>query len=210
MLAIFITIAIILIVAPLTIGIIFSVIKSSRNATQSKNQISYKYRFLFLQIRINMICFFVLFVVASDPLTKVKVNDAKIKNYPILPCLFYTIIDDLSRNIAQTNMLDLCDNGEPFNSTDETGIWIRFVGEGGTKLPISSPGRNHCGANYTGWFNGILPTIVDTKVDESVCFVKDSDDCFISLKSSVTYCLGDFYIYNLSPVPICNARYCTT
>ncbi|CAF3768407.1 unnamed protein product [Rotaria magnacalcarata] len=84
------------------------------------------------------------------------------------------------------------------------------MGSGGTIIPLSSPSRNHCGTDTTGWLNGRLPKKIGIIVNESICFASGSDECLISLQASVLCCIGNFYIYFLSPVSICNPRYCTT
>ncbi|CAF2855766.1 unnamed protein product [Rotaria sp. Silwood2] len=81
------------------------------------------------------------------------------------PCSSYTTINDPSRNVAQTSLYGFCDNGAPFN-TSNGGSWIRFIGTGGTTIPLTSPGLNNCGAYIGGWFNGTLPTTVDCQYFE--------------------------------------------
>ncbi|CAF4143813.1 unnamed protein product [Rotaria sp. Silwood2] len=93
------------------------------------------------------------------------------------PCLSYTVVNDPSRNIATCGAGGIYDNGSLFNKSIG-GRWIRFVGTGGTIIPLTSPGANHCGAFRTGWFNGTLPSIVGTIV---------SGDEFIDL---IDKCLG--------------------
>ena len=44
-----------------------------------------------------------------------------------------------------------------FNASNG-GSWIRFVGSGGTIIPLTSPGMYHCGGYLSGWYNGTLPT----------------------------------------------------
>ncbi|CAF3494375.1 unnamed protein product, partial [Rotaria sp. Silwood2] len=79
------------------------------------------------------------------------------------PCSSYTVVNDPLRNIARYGMGGSCDNGPLFN-TNIGGRWIRFIGTGGTIIPLTSPGMNHCGAYLTGWFNGTLPSTVGTIV----------------------------------------------
>ncbi|CAF3872161.1 unnamed protein product [Rotaria sp. Silwood2] len=182
----FIIVLILLIATAIAIGIS----KSSRNTTvtliKSTNENSF-----------------------SKTFTTVMTSSVSIGNQSGPPCSSYTTINDPTRNVARIRPFGSCDDGPLFN-TSSGGAWIRFVGSGGTLIPLSSPGGNHCGAYATGWFNGTLPTTFDTIVNGFVCFANDFNECFISFKSSVIYCIGSFYVYFLVPVSFCNARYCTT
>ncbi|CAF3327637.1 unnamed protein product [Rotaria sp. Silwood2] len=123
------------------------------------------------------------------------------------PCSSYTVVNDPSRNIATYGMGGSCDNGLLFNTSID-GRWIRFMGTGGTIIPLTSPEINHCGAYLAGWFNGTLPSIVGTIVSGDVCFNTYSiTGAFVS-SVSVVNC-GSFYVYFLPPVEVCNSRYCT-
>ncbi|CAF3658472.1 unnamed protein product [Rotaria sp. Silwood1] len=179
----------IFIAAAIVLGIIYSIIKSSRNTTVTSIKTTNRNAFL-------------------TTFTTMMANSVIIRNKNGAPCLSYTTINDPTRNVAQSGLSDSCDNGPLFNISNG-GTWIRFVGSGGTIIPLSSPGRNHCGADAAGWFTGTLPTTFDSIVHGFVCFANDVSECFISLKSSVIYCIGNFYVYFLSPVSFCNARYCT-
>ncbi|CAF2117405.1 unnamed protein product [Rotaria magnacalcarata] len=123
------------------------------------------------------------------------------------PCTSYTVVNDPSRNIATSGIGGACDNGSLFNTTI-CGRWIRFVGTGGTIIPLQSPGENHCGAFLAGWFNGTLPTIIGTAVSGEVCFNVYGAVCRVINSVSIVNCDG-FYVYFLPPMVMCNARYCT-
>ncbi|CAF4973673.1 unnamed protein product, partial [Rotaria socialis] len=56
-------------------------------------------------------------------------------------CSAYTQIDDPTRSIYNKASSSSCDNEAIFNSTGD-GSWIRFVGTGGTSIPLSSAGTN--------------------------------------------------------------------
>ncbi|CAF3096970.1 unnamed protein product [Rotaria sp. Silwood2] len=140
--------------------------------------------------------------------TTILVSSISIGSQSGSPCSSYTTINDPSRNVAQTSLYSFCDNGVPFN-TSNGGSWIRFIGTGGTTIPVTSPTKNHCGAYIGGWFNGTLPTTVDTVFDGTVCFTINVFSCVYATSISVINC-GGFYVYFLPPTPVCHARYCTT
>ncbi|CAF4589542.1 unnamed protein product [Rotaria sp. Silwood1] len=77
--------------------------------------------------------------------TTTLVSSISIGNQSGPPCSSYTTIDDPSRNIAQSSLYALCDRGSPFN-TSNGGSWIRFIGTGGTILPLTAPAQGRCGA----------------------------------------------------------------
>ncbi|CAF2636415.1 unnamed protein product [Rotaria sp. Silwood2] len=124
------------------------------------------------------------------------------------PCSSYTTINDPSRNVAQASLYGFCDNGAPFN-TSNGGSWIRFIGTGGTTIPLTSPDENRCGGYFGGWFNGTLPTTVGIVVNGTVRFGIDRNPGIFWVSMSVINC-GSFYVYFLPPVTSCSLRYCTT
>jgi hypothetical protein len=124
------------------------------------------------------------------------------------PCTSYTTINDPTRNIANSAIYSTCDDGPLFNASND-GSWIRFIGTGGTILPVTSPGLNHCGGYLAGWFNDTLPTIVGNVVNGTVCFDNYLSPCIYNVQISVINC-GGFYIYLLPTLSMCNARYCTS
>jgi hypothetical protein len=124
------------------------------------------------------------------------------------PCSSYTVINDPLRNVNTSGTGGVCDDGPLFN-TSIGGRWIRFIGIGGTIMPLTSPGIAHCGAFLAGWFNGILPSMTGIVVSADICFeMYRGPDCNFLQNASVANC-GSFYVYFLPPIPICNARYCT-
>jgi hypothetical protein len=125
-----------------------------------------------------------------------------------LPCSSYTTISDPSRNVAQSTSYGPCDVGPLFN-TSNGGSWIRFVGTGGTTIPLLSPGSGYCGGFLSGWYNGTVPTIFGDTANGTVCLDINLIPCSLQTKASVVYCTGSFYVYFLRPMPLCNARYCT-
>jgi hypothetical protein len=123
------------------------------------------------------------------------------------PCSSYTVIDDPSRNVGGFGTGGICDAGPLFN-TSIGGNWIRFIGQGGLIMPMTSPGMSHCGAFLAGWFNGTLPSTVQTITNGNVCFESYAGLCTFVVPIQVVNC-ATFYVYFLPPLIVCNARYCT-
>lgn len=123
------------------------------------------------------------------------------------PCSSHTVINDITRSINNQQSFSSCDNG-PLFQTSIGGRWIRFVGTGGTILSNRYPGRKHCGGFLSGWSNMTLPTVVNTIVNETVCFDSISSEWNLIIGIRVVKCT-DFYVYFLPPIPLCNSRYCT-
>ncbi|CAF3870287.1 unnamed protein product [Rotaria magnacalcarata] len=122
-------------------------------------------------------------------------------------CSAYTTIDDPTRSISASGYALGCDNTAPF-SNQSIGVWIRFIGTGGSTLPLSSPGMNLCGSTGTGWYAGTMPSSTGQITNGTACFTWYSGVCRASVSIRVANC-DSFYIYFLPPAPICMARYCT-
>ncbi|CAF1031671.1 unnamed protein product [Adineta steineri] len=121
-------------------------------------------------------------------------------------CSSYTTLNDPTRGVTAPGYALGCDNTAPFlNRT--APVWIRFMGTGGTTLPLTPPGLNLCGSTGTGWYAGAMPSS-GAMVNGTVCFNWDTAVCRYSSFISVVNC-GSFYIYNLPPAPACMMRYCT-
>ena len=127
------------------------------------------------------------------------------------PCQSHTVIDDPTRSISNGGIGGICDNG-PFFNTSLGGRWIRFVGKGGTRIPTSPVGIMHCGAFVGMWMNTSLPMTIGTSINVTACwFMYSRHFCFgfsESTRCSIMNC-GDFYVYFLAPIGMCNGRYCT-
>ncbi len=137
-----------------------------------------------------------------------SVSASSISNNPAwlsYACSSYTTINDPTRSINAAGYALGCDNAAPFNQSNP--IWIRFVGTGGTTLPLATPGMNLCGSTGTGWYNGVMPSSGEI-ANGTACFTWLTNICQYSASISVANC-GSFYVYLLPPAPACMMRYCT-
>ncbi|CAF4129073.1 unnamed protein product [Rotaria sordida] len=181
-------IAVILIAATGTsIGIVFGVINSSSSSgTGNNNQNSYT-------------------TITSGSVT----SSIRIGSQTGSGCSGYTEINDPTRSINNVGSYGSCDNGPIFNASNG-GSWIRFVGTGGDRIPMSSAGLKHCGGYLSGWSNNTLPTTQDVVTNGTVCFETEAHECGFTVDVSIIYCSAGYYVYFLPPISVCNARYCTT
>ncbi|CAF1037239.1 unnamed protein product [Adineta ricciae] len=183
----FIIIVLIIIVVAITIGVIIGTVNSRENSSSSENSNTSS-----------------LSTVASSYMG----STVSIGSQTGLPCSSYTTINDPTRSVTQTTVYGVCDQSEIFNATTH-GSWIRFVGAGGTTIPLLSPAPPACGAYVVGWFNGTMPTTPGTSMNATICFSVYQSVVLIERQIEVMNCNG-FFIYLLPPVDLCNGRYCTT
>ena len=98
--------------------------------------------------------------------------------------------------------------GSGLNCDDSLSTgWYRFGGGAGTKMPTSCVPNQRCGTLAPGWMNGAHPTVAQGKVTRKVCYNWSSNCCSWSNNIEVVNC-GLYYVYKLSPPPICTLRYC--
>ncbi|KAL9973652.1 hypothetical protein ACROYT_G020133 [Oculina patagonica] len=118
-------------------------------------------------------------------------------------CSNYTFLNESNRaKTYNDNSTLLCDK--------ELSGWYRFGGEAGNQMADSCVSRRHqCGAGMPGWLNGSHPSVADGVVRRNVCFhlSTSGECCRRSTQIGVRNC-GKFYVYELNPPPVCNARYC--
>ena len=120
------------------------------------------------------------------------------------PCYHYKNLTDANRKISYKtpNGLGLCDNQLPEG-------WYRFVGAAGTKMPTTRVPAYRCGTDWSGWLDGVPPTVEDGEVRKVVCFSDRSTGCKHSVLSFVKNC-SSYFIYKLYPTSNCASRYCGT
>ena len=144
--------------------------------------------------------------ISSSSSTIYDVGRGGVSNDP--PCTSHTVINDPSRSINQYGSGATCDAG-PFFNTSLGGRWIRFVGSGGTTIPMSKLGMSRCSSFLAGWYNGTMPTVDGTIESGLICFDTIAGSCGAVVEMSVAKC-SSFFVYFLRPVELCNSRYCTT
>lgn len=119
-------------------------------------------------------------------------------------CSTYSQISDSSRLTTYSCPGCYCDGNSYIG-------WYRFTGSSGTQMATSPASYGFCGAYYPAWFNGTHPTTTYTTVLGTVCTYFSGNICYPSYSISampVTNC-GGFYVYYLSSLSNCYARYCT-
>ena len=119
------------------------------------------------------------------------------------PCYHYKNLSDANRKISYLTPVgsELCDNQLPEG-------WYRFVEAAGTKMPTTRVPVFRCGTAYSGWLDGVDPTVEEGEVYRRVCFSDRSTGCKYSEVTFVKNC-ESYFIYKLRP-PTCNSRYCGT
>jgi hypothetical protein len=111
---------------------------------------------------------------------------------------------DSTRNIASGSG-SVCDN------TLTTG-WYRFSGAAGTTITTTYVSRDTCTTYFGGSYNGTIPSTAGTTANGTLCANDNGVLCAASYSGTVigvTNCNG-YYVYYLTPVTVCNVRYCTT
>jgi len=122
-------------------------------------------------------------------------------------CSSYTLITDGTRHVSYFNTsISLCDNVSPFSIT---ATWFRFSGAAGTLIASCAMPSYHCGTFTPGYYTGLHPSTAGATLTGTMCFKNSlSPSCYFSNTISVTNCNG-YYVYDLTQVPSCDARYCT-
>ena len=89
------------------------------------------------------------------------------------------------------------------------GLWYRFQGDAGSRMPSTCPDSKSCGAYFPGWLDGVPPTVKYDEKQMMVYFRKGTSCNTISTYIQVKNC-GAYTIYGLVPTGNCNERYCGT
>ncbi len=118
-------------------------------------------------------------------------------------CTNATLISDGTRS-AGFQGSPYCDQTGPLG----TPGWFQFFGSGGMILANCVVASDLCGSQATGWYSGAFPSTTGTTTTGNVCFNWLGNTCLWSIPIQVTNCNG-YYVFYLSPVPLCDLRYCT-
>ncbi|XP_078390606.1 uncharacterized protein LOC144672631 isoform X2 [Cetorhinus maximus] len=121
------------------------------------------------------------------------------------PCANHTVLDQAWRSIdckwTECTGHWMCD--------DKLQVgWYQFKSSGGLKIPDTFIPFGHCSTASSGWLNGSHPTVGQGEVNRTVCFTLGENRCFWTREIKIKNCSSDF-VYQLKPVPGCNAAYCT-
>ena len=76
-------------------------------------------------------------------------------------------------------------------------------------MPTSRVPAYRCGTDWSGWLDGVHPTMEDGEVQEEVCFSDRSEGCKSTREIFVKNC-GSYFIYKFFQPSGCNLRYCGT
>ncbi|XP_059107372.1 pancreatic secretory granule membrane major glycoprotein GP2 [Peromyscus eremicus] len=120
------------------------------------------------------------------------------------PCQNYTVLDDPSRSVENTEQAEECDS--------HLQGWYRFVGEGGVKMPEACVEIYRCHASAPMWLDGPHPVLGDGIVSRTACANWNENCCFWSTEVQVKACSeesGSYHVYRLQGTPECSLRYCT-
>jgi len=150
----------------------------------------------FLLISSNLIC-----IVTSN--TTECSTDVTASALPS-ECSNYTLIIDGTRNANYTGGNIGCDQTGSFASP----AWYGFSGAAGTMLASSVVPEGQCNTSLTGWYSGVYPCAAGSTTSGIVCYNFLGNNCWLSNTISVTNCNG-YYVFYLSPTPMCYSRYCT-
>jgi hypothetical protein len=132
-------------------------------------------------------------------------NFATMTSAPILSpyCTTYTNISDATRLTYYQDGGTSCDD-----IVFPTVTWVRFIGGSGSLLANCPVPYRSCGATAPGWYSGQYPATIGGMATGTVCFNWGTNSCIYNSTIQVINCNG-FYVFELSPPPICDARYCT-
>ena len=83
------------------------------------------------------------------------------------------------------------------------------MGGAGTKMPTTRVPAYRCGTTWSGWLDGVHPTVEDGEVLRDVCHSDRSTGCKHRVKISVKNC-ESYFIYRLFKTRGCPMRYCGT
>ena len=132
------------------------------------------------------------------------------------------ILSEKTRNVNYRSRSSYFCDGRSNKSPSWKGPkkWYRFMAPAGTRIPEKPPSYSSyldgpCGTRHPGWLNGHHPKQPGELVKRKVCFAENyyyswaqnRNNCRYSNHIKIRNC-GKYFVYFLSNVPACNARYC--
>ncbi|XP_078390936.1 uncharacterized protein LOC144672830 [Cetorhinus maximus] len=121
------------------------------------------------------------------------------------PCANHTVLDQTWRSIdckwTECTGQWMCDDKL------QEG-WYQFKSSGGLKIPDTLIPFGSCSTTSSGWLNGSHPTVGQGEVTRTVCFTSGENRCFWTREIKIKNC-SSYFVYELKPVPGCDAAYCT-
>ncbi|XP_078330755.1 von Willebrand factor D and EGF domain-containing protein-like [Crassostrea virginica] len=132
-------------------------------------------------------------------------------------CLCYTIIAfaltgaDYCSNDNYSTLEDIAKRS-PTYSQDAVALCDRYLTPGWYsakfhEIPTTAPRLSACGTTYPYWMNDIAPANIGVPKSVQMCQVGFSSNCVRSHYIRMVNC-GSFFVYELSPLDICNSAYC--
>ncbi len=131
---------------------------------------------------------------------------AGVSTSPMPPqCTNATLIEDGTRSAGYYIAAAGCDKTDP--PLNVAG-WYNFTGPGGMILANCVVAPLLCGTGATGWYSGVYPATPGQTLDANACFNWNHNTCNWLNPIKATNCNG-YYVFYLTPPPVCSLRYCT-
>ncbi len=121
------------------------------------------------------------------------------------PCYNYTVLDNPWRAINNTYASVIsCDQSVTWRG------WYRlFINGLSAQIPDTCVAKYSCGTDIPLWIRGGHPTVEDGVVSQEVCGHWGSYCCYYgSYPIKVKACPGNYYVYELVGLTVCNSAYC--
>ena len=161
--------------------------------------------FIYLKLLFHDMNFTIYYLSTIAPVNTSTITECK--QYRSLPKGTGTSSTRIWDQVADVS----CDNG------DNVYGWYRYASkEGGEMAGVCLENQNStssrygqpCGANFRGWMMDRHPTVKDGRVQRRICFSYDKR-CYCEFyKNIAVRNCGDYYVYRLTPLKTCKARYC--
>ncbi|KAL1281675.1 hypothetical protein QQF64_000478 [Cirrhinus molitorella] len=120
------------------------------------------------------------------------------------PCFNYTVLDNQWRAINNTYAsVRNCDQSVTWSG------WYRLVINGwNAQIPDTCVAQYSCGTDIPLWIRGGHPTVEDGVVSREVCGIWYHCCYYGFYPVKVKACPGNYYVYELVRLNVCNSAYC--